>query len=133
MYIQNILLACLFLGIFSCQRKEPDPNSNRDIGGKGGNATFKITPKHHGKNIDSSTVYIKYDAQDLPNSYDDSVKCIKENGKPVATFNQLKKGKYYLYGQGWDTTISNNVKGGIPYTISEEKTYELTLSVTEGD
>ncbi|MBL7682907.1 MAG: hypothetical protein JNK00_06065 [Flavipsychrobacter sp.] len=126
------LYLLFFIILLSCGRKEPEP-TNTDIAGKGGSATLKITPKHHSKNIDSCTIYIKYNAQDIPNSYDDSIKAVKENGKPVATFSQLKKGKYYLYGYGWDTTISNNVKGGIPYTITEEKVHEISLPVTEGD
>ena len=128
----RILLFIACISFVSCERKDPQTNQE-DLGGKGGSATLKITSKHHGKNIDSATIYIKYNAQDKPTSYDDSVKCVMESGKPVATFTPLKKGKYYLYGKGWDKNAGNYVEGGIPYIISEEKTLEIIVPVTEGD
>lgn len=116
------------LAIAACKRDEPiEPAS----AGKGGNATLKITPTHHGVAIDSCTVYIKYNTQDAATSYDDSVKCIPDNGVPTATFTGLKKGNYYLYGKGWDASISMEVVGGLPYVISEETTLAANLPVTE--
>ncbi|MCD6062584.1 MAG: hypothetical protein K0R82_495 [Flavipsychrobacter sp.] len=116
----------LSFSIISCEREDPDP-----IGGKGGNAVLKITPQHHSMNIDSCMVYIKYNTQDKPASFDDSTKCIMEGGKPVATFSNLKKGKYYLFGFGWDPSIGMAVKGGAPYTIKEESSQSYNLAVTE--
>lgn len=116
----------LSVALISCDREDPEP-----IGGKGGNAVLKVTPQHHGKNIDSCTIYIKYNAQDKPATFDDSVKCVMEGGKPVATFSGLKKGKYYLFGFGWDPSIGMSVKGGAPYTISQESTQSYNLAVTE--
>jgi hypothetical protein len=128
----GILLFMACISVISCERKDPQTNQE-DIGGKGGSATLKITSQHHGKNIDSATIYIKYNTQDKPTSYDDSMKCVIDGGKAVATFIELKKGKYYLYGKGWDKNIENYVEGGIPYVISEEKTVEIVVPVTEGD
>ena len=57
------LLAVLSLSLFtfSCgDRNNPEPEQ----AGKGGSTTLKVTPMHHDKNIDSCTVYIKYNAQD---------------------------------------------------------------------
>lgn len=119
-------IAVTLVLISSCERTPTE-----EIGGKGGNATFKITPQHHGKNIDSCMVHIKYNSQDAATTYDDSVRVKNENGKPVATFSGLKKGKYYILGRGWDPSIGDDVKGGIPQLISEERTYEITLPVTE--
>ncbi len=113
----------------ACERKQPTPVGGK--GGKGGNATLKVTPQHHGENIDSCTIYLKYNAQDKPSAYDEEVKCVKENGKPVATFTNLNKGNYYVYGDGWDPDIEQEVEGGIPYTITEETTKEITVPVTE--
>lgn len=113
-------LALSILG--SCSRKDDeDP----------GLATLKLTPQHHGKNIDSCMVFIKFDAIDVPSGYDDSAWVKQENGKPVATFTGLKKGNYYLFGKGWDPSILQEVKGGMPYTIKEDKVIELSLPVTE--
>lgn len=110
----------------ACERKE-----TVTVGGKGGNATLKVTPQHHGDNIDSCTIYLKYNAQDKPSSYDEEVKCVMVNGKPVATFTNLNKGNYYVFGKGWDPDIEQEVEGGIPYTIAEETTKDITVPVTE--
>lgn len=127
-------LAIFFiLSMFSCKRKEKEIDDG-NVGGKGGKATLKITTKHHGKDIDSCTVYIKYNELNTPSSYDDSAKAIFDsNGKPVVTFAGLKKGNYYLFGRGWDTTISNVVIGGLPFSIEDEISQDINLPVTEGD
>lgn len=127
-----VLLLCVTTLLSACKR----PDTDVEVGGKGGNATLKVTPQHHGVNIDSCTIHIKYNVQEKPstnNDYDEKVVCVMENGKPVATFSNLKKGKYYIYGEGWDPGIDQGVIGGIPYTITEEKTYDITVPVTEGD
>jgi hypothetical protein len=129
------------LSIAACKKRE-DPITTTDTAGKGGNATLKITPKHHSRYIDSCTVYIKYNTLDLPagdfspSKYDDNAVCIKMNdsaGSAVATLSSLKKGKYFIYGVGWDKNGPYGVAGGIPVTITDEITYNVTLPVTEGD
>lgn len=128
-YLSSVLLLmAVVLTTVSCNRRD---RGTENIGGKGGNAVLNVTPAHHGNNIDSCTIYIKYDAQDLPTSFDDSVVCVMTNGKPVASFSQLKNGNYYLTGKGWDPSIVNEVTGGIPFTITEQKEYNITLPVTE--
>lgn len=123
--LATVLVIASVISIYSCERK------NEEVAGKGGNATLKVTPQHHAENIDSCTVYLKYNAQDMPGSYDEEVKCIVENGKPVATFSGLKKGDYYVYGKGWDPDFEQVVVGGTPYKITEETTYNINVPVTE--
>jgi hypothetical protein len=126
-----LLSACALLALTApaCRDKETDQ------AGKGGKARLLVTPQHHGVNIDSCMVYIRYKSSDAPGDgrYDDSARCAPVNGKPVATFSELRKGNYYLYGRGWDPQISETVEGGIPYTIPDETeaSYPLTLPVTE--
>ena len=117
----------------ACKRDDDTPPAPPLEGGKGGNATLKVTPQHHAQNVDSCTIYIKYAAQDAPadGNYDESAKCVMENGKPVATISNLKKGSYYLYGEGWDINGPYAVRGGIPYVISEETTLNINVPVTE--
>jgi len=126
-----LLLGATALLFSACER----PATEVEVGGKGGNATLKVTPQHHGDNIDSCTIHIKYNVLDKPSShnYEEEVKCVMEGGKPVATFTNLKKGNYYIYGEGWDPDIDQAVVGGIPYTITEEKTISINVPVTEGD
>ncbi len=125
------------LAIFSfaaCKKEEGTTEEPPLTGGKGGAATLRVTMRHHTKPIDTGTVHIKYKAKDAPTTpYDDSAKVVLDAGVPVATFSGLTKGSYYLYGFGYDPAIVNNVKGGIPYEITEEKSLDITVPVTEGD
>ncbi|MGC4079322.1 MAG: hypothetical protein QM702_20235 [Rubrivivax sp.] len=124
-----LLLSALALSTASCSRKD-DTSA-----GKGGNATLVCAPAHHGvyKNITNAKVYIKYNAQDKPAGYDDSATCVWTDGKPTATFSGLKTGNYYLYSNGYDTTVTSVVEGGISYQIKTETNQTVTIPVTEGD
>ena len=102
-----------------------------ELAGKGGNGTLKVTPKHDSSEIDSCTIYIKYNSLGVATIYDDSVKVVQVNNSPVATFGGLKKGHYYLYGKGWDTSINEAVMGGLPYELQQESAVSITLPVTE--
>jgi hypothetical protein len=120
-----IFTALIFLvGLYACQK--------RPSAGFGGNATLKISAKHHGTSIDSGKVYIKFNAKDVAESYDAET-TINQSApnQGMAVFEGMKPGDYYIYSTGWDPSISANVKGGIPFTIEEEKTYEIVLPVTE--
>lgn len=122
------------LSFSSCERKEAV-----EIAGKGGNANIIAIPRHHGKFINECTMYIKYNTNDLPSptfnpsQYDDSLKCTVADGKPSANFTGLKKGKYYIYGVGWDPDIQLKVEAGKPVTITADQSYEIIIPVTEGD
>jgi hypothetical protein len=121
-----VLLAAV--ATVSCNRDD-----NKGSAGKGGNAILRIVPKHHNvfKNLVDMKVYIRYNVQDAPSFYDDSVATVAMSDQPTAVFSGLKTGNYYIYGYGYDTSIKQNVKGGMPYTISSETTLDLTLPVTE--
>lgn len=121
------------LTLVSCERKQPEEPKENPVAGKGGNASLRIVTKHHGKNIDSAKVFIKYNEQNTPVAYDDSLSVSPVDGKPIAIFTGLKPGNYYLLGLGWDPAIVSQVRGGIPFTITEEKSYDISLPVTEGD
>lgn len=113
----------------SCTRSD-DSNSGA---GKGGNATLSIVAQHHTvtKNITTCKMYIKYNAQDAPAYYDDSVQCNIADSEAVGIFSGLKTGNYYIYGLGYDTSVKQTVKGGMPYTISSETNQTINLAVTE--
>lgn len=128
-FVNTVLVLATTISVFACCR----PEEQTEVGGKGGNATLKVTPQHHGNNIPNSKVQIKYNTQELPTSFDEVEMTVDDNGKPVATFSGLKKGNYYIYGSGYDSSIGQNVVGGIPYTITEENTQSITVPVTEGD
>ena len=123
LYLTSIFL---LLSAFSCKKKSS--------AGFGGNATLNVTGQHHGVTIDSLTVYIKFNTSEAPaDATYDAHFTVTHFGpqNSYAIINNLKAGNYYLYAEGWDPSISNSVKGGIPYTIENETTYSVTVPVTE--
>jgi hypothetical protein len=128
-----LALGSITLLSFSSCRPDPGPEPEpTPIAGKGGGATLNITARHHARDIDSCKVYIKYNASDKPLTYDDSAWCRKAGGRPVATFPNLKKGKYYIYGRGWDPEIEEAVDGGVPYEVKQNAgVFDYNLAVTE--
>ena len=72
-------------------------------GGKGGKATLRITPKHHGKNIDSCIIKLAYDAENFPNKAWDEIKTVSMiDNRPIAAFDSLAPGHYFIYAEGYD-------------------------------
>lgn len=119
-----LLVAGLFLFLAACKKEEDEST-----------ATLKVTPRHHGRAIDSCTIYLKYNATDVPanGKYDDSAVCVQVGGIPVATFSGLKKGNYYVFGHGWDAgwTPPSPVRGGFAYPLTGEPQQTLDLAVSE--
>ena len=133
-YLKLLLLGLpVFLG--SCSNCSKESVSPTDTAGKGGNATLHITPRHHDKQIDSCTIYVKYNAVDTPANgvFDDSAKCMQVAGVPIATFSGLRKGKYYLFGYGWDPSLTpaQHVRGGYAYSLTTETDQNIELAVSE--
>lgn len=125
------LLSAAFLLLFACKKQSDPIIQPEDNAGKGGSGSLKVAVSHHSKPISNAIVFIKYNTSEQPLSFDDSVACVWENGKAIANFSSLKKGQYYLLGKGYDTTIFQNVIGGIPYKLAEETAIAITLPVTE--
>jgi hypothetical protein len=113
----------------SCGDKSVEPLP----GGSGGGTTINVTPQHHSVNINKCKVYIKYNAVNKPQKYDDSLVCEIVNGRPVASFSGLRKGNYYFYGVGYDPGIAQTVTGGLPFNISSNNSsvIDIMLPVTE--
>lgn len=127
-FLTSLLAAVLFTT--SCNHKD-----KTEIGGPGGNATVNVYPQHHqvAKNLIAFKVYVKYNTSDAPSNgvYDDSLNCISVDSVVSCKFTGLKNGNYYFYGYGYDTSISQNVKGGAPYTITTQQTQNFNLPVSE--
>ena len=103
--------------------------------GKGGSATVNVYLQHHtiAKRLVNCKVYIRYNTLDAPTSgvYDDSMVCINHDSLVSCSFTGLQNGNYYFYGKGYDTSISQAVKGGLPYTISSQTVQDFDLPVSE--
>jgi len=124
---QILTLLSLFMLTWLACKKKP-------MAGLGGKASLTIQCQHHGQNIDSATAYIKYNSLEAVSlsEYNNAIVLSKNNNNVYsAQFDGLKPGDYYLFAQGWDPSIANNVKGGIPFSIKEEDTFSLIIPVTE--
>lgn len=116
-------LFILLLTIISC--KKP---------GLGGGNIIVAFPQHHGKPIFGDTLYIKFDAVELPGidpgAYD--MRVIGNSAEDHCHINGLKPGNYYLFAIGWDPSISQRVKGGLALTLTKkEGETEVYIPVTE--
>ena len=124
-----IISAAAIALLSACKTKE------KDVPGKGGNATLNVYPQHHeiAKRLVNFKVYIKYNTSDAPTSgvYDDSMACTNHDSLVSCSFSGLKNGNYYFYGYGYDTSINQNVHGGIPYTVTVQGIQSFNLSVSE--
>lgn len=132
-----ILLAIMTIAAIGCRKLKRDKSGTVStstsvtgeeappVGGKGGDAAIKVIPNHAGIDIDSCMIYIKYNSSVIAadGMYDDSTWAVMENGRPVATFDSLKVGKYYLYGRGWDIIRSKKVRGGLFYNIEKDNNF----------
>lgn len=99
--------------------------------GTGGKATIKGYVKHHEQLIPLAKVYIKYGATEFPSSnvsnYDASVDA---DANAYYEVKNLRTGDYYLYGVGYDSTISAPVFGGTNVKIKySERKDEIEINV----
>lgn len=104
--------------------------------GTGGDAEIHAKVAHHEKAINASTVYVKFNATELPENpttnYD-----LKVEGEVTDNhvhIEELRPGNYYLYAVGFDSTISQTVRGGTGVVIKwsdRKETIEADIAVTE--
>ena len=126
--------AILALSCSSCKNDD----QNTCVGGSGGSLTIVAKIAHHGTvipndSLQPDTIWVKYNTQEwsnAPSGY--NLRVIGEAHEDHVHLPNLKCGKYYLYGSGYDTSIQQVVKGGIPIS-TDQSTGELltTIPVTE--
>lgn len=124
--ILSVVFCLTFFFIGACKKK---PSA-----GFGGSANLKVSAVHHNATIDSCTIYIKFNSSEAValSEYDLNQKLTTDtNGNSYTILEGLKSGDYYIFAQGWDPSISQNVKGGIPYTIVNETDISVAIPVTE--
>ena len=118
-----ILLSLVSVLFFSCSKKD----DQLCVGGSGGNVDLKLFPKHHDDPILNQenyldSVFIKFNTKEFPG--DDKSKydliIVGNVGDDNVLVKGLKCGNYFIYMTGYDQSISERVKGGIPYYISED-------------
>lgn len=121
-----LVLMIVILCWQGCTRPEISHNA-----GKGGQASLLVSAKHHSEYAVGLTYYIKYNAVNIAADgvYDDSATAVVKNGKPVATFSNLKKGDYVVYATGTDLNNTEEVAGFIRHSIKEETAQERDIPV----
>jgi len=105
-------------------------------GDTGGDATLVAHIAHHTTPIKGATLYIKFDAKELPSNptTDYDLKIIGESNENHIHVEGLRYGNYYLYAEGYDSTIMAPVKGGTPVKIKwgqRKKEIDTDVPVTE--
>ena len=100
--------------------------------GPGGTARVDGVTAHHDLPIPNTKVYIQYGSLLSPGTdpglYDDST---TSNGNAQFSFTGLQKGDYYIYGIGFDSTIGEVVRAGIPVSLKSGDAVDVIVPVTE--
>jgi hypothetical protein len=120
-----LLLAVLSVSIYSCDKDdEPTPQTKEPIvAGKGGLTTLRVVPIHDSINVDSCFVYLKYNALDMPERFDDSIYATWDGTQYRAEFSGLKQGNYFIYAKGWDVVRSQKINGYLYHVIKDSMVY----------
>jgi hypothetical protein len=120
-----ILISLLFIAASSCKKN-----------GTGGSTEIAAFPAHHGRPIKGCTLYVKFKAKDLPSNPESNydLKAEGEADEDHVHIHDLLPGDYYLYATGFDSTIHQAVKGGIPLVIKrsdKHKELDVNIAVSE--
>ncbi len=122
--MHRILLAALLLfSLNSCRRE-----------GQTGELKLTVNPKHHDLKLKGATIYVRYGATDLPGTSptDFDLKVESAADAEFVTIEKLRNGDYFLYGIGYDSTISQTVSGGIHIKLKGKTGETITdLPLTE--
>ena len=123
-----ILFITSFLFIDGCKKPASCVSSGGGISGTG---TLSVTPTHLNLYVDSCKIFIKYGTLDAPDNgvYDDSQWCYlpPNDTVPVAVFNNLQPGLYYLYAKGYHPIYQAYVLGAVNYTMCNEHAVSIFL------
>ncbi len=102
--------------------------------GTGGSTTIVAFPKHHGNSTTPIFAYVKFNVQNLPGLDSSNYDLIlyADSTEDHIEIENLKPGKYFIYEVAYDSNISDTVKGGIPYTLTQSSgEVLLDIPVTE--
>jgi hypothetical protein len=108
--------------VISC--KDDD---NKCVAGTGGNVTVVAKPEHHLEPIINLPAYpdsafVKFNTQEFPGDNPALYDLVVAGEAPEdhVHIEGLKCGKYFIFMTGFDTTIQERVKGGIPVQITQQ-------------
>ena len=138
--IRNLLMVLFATALLSgCKDDKEDDTLPACVAGRGGAVTLILKPEHHGEAIPGIAGYpdsamIKFNTSEFPgddpSKYDYIV--VGETDSISVVADSLKCGSYFVFMTGWDVSIAERVKGGIPVTISEQSgTKTVKVPITE--
>jgi hypothetical protein len=113
----------LLLSVIACKKA-----------GTGGKVEVACFPQHHGKAIKGATVYVKFNTLESPGSELASYDLVVpgEPNEDHVHVEELRKGNYYFYTVGYDSSIAEPVYGGVPLKIKDKSgEIDLEIPVTE--
>ncbi|MEO7174736.1 MAG: hypothetical protein ABIV51_02830 [Saprospiraceae bacterium] len=123
---QRLLVVCVFCILWaSCN----DDESCK--AGAGGDVTLVAFPQHHTKPVRPDSVYVKFDSKEFPGAspLDYDLAIAADTTEDHVFIENLKCGDYYIYMIGYDHSIIELVRGGIPYTIADNLSGEIDLDI----
>lgn len=103
-----------------------DEKEDACVAGGGGTVDLVLFPQHHSEPISGipgyvDSAFIKFNTREFPGDnpakYD--IVLTGNIGSDSIIVEGMKCGDYFLFMTGFDTSIAERVKGGIPYTIAE--------------
>ena len=117
-------IAFLFsIAFYGCKKNQLD-----------GKATISGSVKHHEKIIANATIFIKFNASELPGVdttlFDAKVRADASGNYTIKCY----KGNYFLYGYGYDNQVTSNngrVTGGSTVKMRSNEKATIDLAVTE--
>ncbi len=122
-----ILMLISFGFVTACKDDDDDDNNTPTcVAGRGGAVIFKLMPEHHGEPIPSTSTYpdsawIKFNTNEYPGDnpalYDMIV--VGDIDSTFVIADSMKCGSYFIYMTGFDASIAERVRGGIPVNVTE--------------
>jgi hypothetical protein len=139
MIAKKTILSFLVITVVSTAMVSCDDDGDDCKAGSGGEVTLILKPQHHGDPIYNQpgypdSAFIAYNETEFPGDDPSKYNIVAAGtvGTDYVTIGGLKCGKYYVFMTGFDTSIVQRVKGGIPIEITEKSgTVTLLLPVVE--
>lgn len=137
-FIKCLTLAGMVLMV-SCKKNIDIPDPYCEAGNEG-TITLRLFPEHHEDPITSlpnypDSAFIKFNTDEFPGSDDPELYDLVVTGTPGSNevvINNLSCGTYFIYMTGFDQSIVERVKGGIPVKVAYGETVKsVIIPVTE--
>jgi hypothetical protein len=122
-YFSTAVLGIIMLPFVSCTKE-----------GLNGENMVVAHPKHHSVSIKGATVYVKFNAKELPGTKptDYDANFVGKANEDHVHIEGLKKGNYFLYAVGFDSTIMQPVTGGLAIDLSKKSgETDVEIHITE--